>query len=75
MVVAIIGVVVAIAAVNLFPSDEEVARRDSGFVALSVEKARDAAWFGGRPTAMSFDEGRVRSWRLVKRCRSAPCSR
>ena len=64
VVVAIIGVIVAIAAVNLFPSDEEIARRDSGFVALAVEKARDAAWFGGRPTAMSFEEGRVRSWRL-----------
>ena len=65
VVVAIIGVVLAVAAVNLWPSDEEVARREVGMVALSVEKARDTAWFGGRPTAVSFEEGRVRQWRLA----------
>ena len=43
------GVILALAAVNLFPSDEEVARRESGMLALAIEGARDEAWFGGRP--------------------------
>jgi len=64
VVVAITGVVLAMAAVNLWPSDEEVAKRESGMLALSLEKARDAAWFGGRPTAVSFDAGRLRQWQL-----------
>ena len=64
VVVAIVGIVLAVAAVNLWPSNEEVARRDAGLVALSIERARDAAWFGGRPTAVSFEEGRVRHWKL-----------
>jgi hypothetical protein len=34
-------------------------------VALSVEHARDAAWFGGQPTAMTFSGGRMREWRLA----------
>ena len=66
VVVAIAGIVVALASVNLFPSDAEVARREAGRLALAIEHARDAAWFGGRPTAVSFDEGRLRTWR---RCR------
>ena len=64
VVVAIAGIVIALAAVNLFPSDEEVARRESGYVALAIEKARDSAWFGGRPTAVSFEDGQLRQWRL-----------
>ena len=62
-VVAITGIVVALASVNLFPTDKEVARREAGRLALAVEHARDAAWFGGRPTALSFAEGRTRLWR------------
>jgi general secretion pathway protein H len=65
VVVAITGIILAVAAVNLFPSDNEVARRESGMVALAIERARDAAWFGGRPTAVTFDEGRLREWRLA----------
>ena len=65
VVVAIAGILVAVAAVNLFPTDEEVARRESGIVALAVERARDAAWFGGLPTAVSFNDGRLREWRLA----------
>lgn len=65
VVVAITGIILAVAAVNLFPSDAEVARRESGMVALALERARDTAWFGGRPTAISFDEGRMREWRLA----------
>jgi general secretion pathway protein H len=65
VVVAIAGIVLALAAVNLFPSDAQVARRESGLVALAIEHARDAAWFGGRPTAVSFDEGRLREWKLA----------
>ena len=62
-VVAITGVIVALASVNLFPSDREVARREVARVALAIEHARDAAWFGGRPTAISFADGRARFWR------------
>lgn len=64
VVVAIAGLLVTLAAVNLFPSEAQVSRRDSATVALAVEHARDAAWFGGRPTAISFDGGRVREWRF-----------
>jgi general secretion pathway protein H len=31
---------------------------------MAVEHARDAAWFGGRPTAVGFVDGRVREWRF-----------
>jgi general secretion pathway protein H len=65
VVVAIAGIVVALAAVNLFPGDAQVARREAGSMALAIEHARDAAWFGGRPTAVTFDEGRLREWRLA----------
>ena len=65
VVVAIVGVVVAIAAVNLFPGDIEVGRRASGRIALALERARDTAWFGGRPTAITFDDGGMREWKLA----------
>jgi general secretion pathway protein H len=64
VVVAITGIILAVASVNLFPSDAQIARRESGMVALAVERARDAAWLGGRPTSVTFDAGRVRAWRL-----------
>jgi general secretion pathway protein H len=64
VVVAIVGIILAVASVNLFPNDAQIARRESGTVALAVERARDAAWLGGRPTSITFDEGRVRAWRL-----------
>lgn len=63
VVVAITGIILAVAAVNLFPSDEQVARRESAQVALALEQARDAAWFGGRPMSVTFDDGKVRAWR------------
>jgi type II secretion system protein H len=63
VVVAITGIIVALASVNLFPSDREVARREAGKLALAIEHARDAAWFGGRPTAVSFADGRAKLWR------------
>ena len=59
MVVAIVGLVVALAAVNLVPSDREVARRETARLALAIESARDTAWFGGRPVALTFGEGRL----------------
>jgi general secretion pathway protein H len=65
VVVAIAGILVAVAAVNLFPSDQQVARREAARVALAVEHARDAAWFGGLPTAVTFGDGRVQEWRLA----------
>ena len=65
VVVAIAGIVLAVAAVNLLPSDEEVARREASLLALDIEAARDDAWFGGRPTAVSLAEGRVQVLRLA----------
>ena len=64
VVVAIIGIVIAVAAVNLFPSDAQLSRRDAADVALTVEKVRDTAWFGGRPAAVSFGDGRMVEWRF-----------
>jgi general secretion pathway protein H len=65
VVVAIAGIVLAVAAVNLFPSDEEVARRETSLLALDIEAARDDAWFGGRPTAVSLAEGRLQVLHLA----------
>ncbi|HEX4782304.1 MAG TPA: GspH/FimT family pseudopilin [Usitatibacter sp.] len=64
VVVAITGVILAVVAANLFPDERQVARRESGELALAVEKARDAAWFGGRPVALGFTEGALQAWRL-----------
>jgi general secretion pathway protein H len=63
VVVAVIGVILAVAAVNLVPTDAENARREASAVALALERARDAAWFGGRATAVTFESGRLRAWR------------
>ena len=63
VVVAITGIIIALAVPNLFPSDAEIARRESGSVALAIEGTRDAAWFGGRPMSVTIEEGAVRSWR------------
>ncbi|HUQ29620.1 MAG TPA: GspH/FimT family pseudopilin [Usitatibacter sp.] len=63
VVVAITGIIVAVASVNLFPSDSEIARRESGMVALAIEGARDAAWLGGRPTSITIDNAALRAWR------------
>ena len=67
VVVAIAGILIALAAVNLFPDQAQAARREAGSVALAIEHARDAAWFGGRPTAVTFTDGRVREWRYLGR--------
>lgn len=67
VVVAIAGILVALATVNLFPGNAQLARRDVGSVALAVEHARDSAWFGGRPAAISFSDGRLREWRYTSR--------
>jgi len=63
VVVAITGIVIALAVPNLFPSDVEVARRESGNLALAIEGTRDAAWFGGRPMSVTIEDGVVRGWR------------
>jgi general secretion pathway protein H len=65
VVVAIVGAVVALASVNLFPGDVEVGRRESARLAMALERARDTAWFGGRPTAVSFEGERVHEWRYA----------
>ena len=51
---------------NLLPGDVEVGRRESARLALAIEHARDAAWFGGHATAVSFDDSRMREWRLTR---------
>ncbi len=63
--VAIAGIVLAVAAVNLFPTDAEVARRETTLLALDIESARDDAWFGGRPTGVSLAGGRLSVLRLA----------
>jgi general secretion pathway protein H len=63
VVLAITGIVIAVASLNLFPSDVEIARRESGAVALAVEGARDAAWLGGRPTSVTIENGAIHAWR------------
>ena len=65
VVVAITGLVVALAAVNLVPTDREVARRETARLALAIENARDTAWFGGSPIALTFSEGRLRRLQRV----------
>jgi general secretion pathway protein H len=60
VVIAIIGLIVALASVNLMPGDREVGRRETARLALAIENARDTAWFGGRPVALVFNEGKVR---------------
>jgi type II secretion system protein H len=63
-VVAIVGILVAVAAINLFPDRRQVARRPAADVAIAIEHARDTAWFGGLPTSVTFEPGRIREWRL-----------
>lgn len=75
VVVAIAGIVVALAAVNLFPSNAEAARRDVAALALAVEHARDVAWFGGRPAAVSLEAGQLREWRFAGRTWEADTAR
>ncbi|MEO7742355.1 MAG: prepilin-type N-terminal cleavage/methylation domain-containing protein [Usitatibacter sp.] len=65
LVVAITGIILAIAVVNLVPSGAQLARRDASALALTIEHSRDAAWFGGLPTAISVVGGQVRKWRLA----------
>ncbi|MGZ5035546.1 MAG: pilus assembly FimT family protein [Usitatibacter sp.] len=65
VVVAITGILIAVAAVNLFPDERQLARREAAGVALAVEHARDAAWLGGRPMSITFADGRLRTWRLA----------
>jgi len=65
VVVAITGIILAVASVNFFPNDAQIARRESAMVALAVERARDAAWLGGRPTSVTFADGRMRAFRLA----------
>ena len=63
VVLAVVGVIIAVVAPNLFPGNAEAARREGGAVALAIERARDNAWFGGRPTAISFADGQLHEWR------------
>jgi len=64
VVVAITGIILAVVAANLFPDQRQLARRQSGELALAVEQARDAAWFGGRPVALGFAAGALQAFRL-----------
>ena len=64
-VVAIVGIVLVVASVNFFPSEAQLSRRDAAAVATAVERARDSAWYGGVPTAITFEAGAVKPWRLA----------
>ena len=75
VVVAIAGIIVALASVNLFPGSAERARREVNAMALAIEHARDNAWFGGRPAAITFSEGRLREWRYAARSWEPDASR
>src|ERR1700682_928587 len=75
VVVAITGIILAVAAVNLFPDERQLARREAAMAALTVEQARDAAWLGGRPMSITFADGRLRTWRLTNDAWQADPSR
>ena len=59
VVVVIIGISLAVAVPRLFPSDDEVARRESERVLAILQVARDEAAFGGRVIAVRFDTGQM----------------
>jgi general secretion pathway protein H len=75
VVVAITGIILAVAAVNLFPDERQLSRREAAMMALTVEHARDAAWLGGRPMSITFSDGRLRTWRLTSESWQADASR
>ena len=57
VVVVIIGISLLVAVPKLFPSDEELTRRESERVLAVLQLARDEAAFGGRVIAARFDTG------------------
>ena len=57
VVVVIIGISLLVAVPKLFPSDEELIRRESERVLTVLQLARDEAAFGGRVIAARFDSG------------------
>ena len=63
VVTVIAGIVLALAAANFFPDEQQAARRETGRIALALEQARDAAVFGGTATAVSVEDARVLQWR------------
>jgi general secretion pathway protein H len=67
VVVAIIGLTLALVTVNLFPDDQTQAKREAQRVAALLEQARDDAWFGGRPTLATFAEGSLSIARVNRR--------
>ena len=59
VVVVIIGISLLVAVPKLFPSDDEVTRRESERVLAVLQVARDEAAFGGRVIAARFDTGQM----------------
>ena len=59
VVVVIIGISLAVAVPKLFPSDEELTRREGERVLAVLQLARDDAAFGGRVIAARFDTGQM----------------
>ena len=57
VVVVIIGISLLVAVPKLFPTDEELTRRESERVLAVLQLARDEAAFGGRVIAARFDTG------------------
>lgn len=63
VVVAIIGIVLAIASVNLLPDDRRTLETEAGRVALLFELARDTAISGGEELAWQADGRRYTFYR------------
>lgn len=59
VVVVIVGISLLVAVPKLFPSDDDVTRRESERVLGVLQVARDEAAFGGRVIAARFDSGQM----------------
>lgn len=59
VVLVIIGITLAVAIPNLFPSDEQLNGRESERVLALLQVARDEAAFGGRVIAARVDTDRI----------------
>ena len=59
IVMAIIGVCISLAVVNLKPSKKQVLKQEVRRLTLVLETARDKALFSGRPVRWQFIEGEI----------------
>lgn len=59
LVVVIIGIALSVAVPKLFPSDEEITRRESESLLAMLQVARDEAAFGGKIIAVRIEVGQL----------------